>query len=269
MRKMFFLTRLVFCIFVAFLATSSAYCMEFRNLDFEEADFGRGGSLLPGWTLGFDGPSFGGVLGPMRNVACLGSRCVSVHDSTSFMVHPIEGLFSVLIQGGTIPSGDTFISQIGFVPDGATTIRLLAYALSNGESQPLTELRAVADGTVLPIVGAAPSVPNRMLASIEFDISAYAGRTIDLRIEVLNALNTESNIVIDQIAFSVPEPSAWALLILGIILLSMPGALRPNLKYVSSGFSADQSTPSSLSSKASPRRGSPRAARVSKRTRAS
>jgi len=203
------------CILFSFGVTVPAYCLDFQNPDFEES----GSALLPAWTLGFEGPSSEGVLGPIHNNACLGSRCVSVHDSTSTFFHPIEGSFAALIQGGTFPSGDTFISQIGTVPDDARAIRLLAYAASNDISKPLQQLQVVANGFVLPRIGLAPSVPNFTIASLQFDISAFAGQTIELRLAVFNQPNTESNIVVDSVAFSVPEPSTWALQMLGIAFI--------------------------------------------------
>ncbi len=150
----------------------------FQNLDFEDAVVTGAfdGSVpaseaLPYWTHN----NFAEDYLPY-NIFCLAPGCISIHDSGSMLApaFPIEGEYSVLLQGGHTGVADPImsISQLGDVPSNATAIRFLSIEFDhlrvslNGVTIPYVELFSIGDATML-----------------EGNISAFAGTTAELKFE--------------------------------------------------------------------------------------
>ncbi|MEZ4281598.1 MAG: PEP-CTERM sorting domain-containing protein [Myxococcota bacterium] len=214
---------------VAFAPTASA--LPFQNLDFEMA--GEGGLSLPVWLVGrigadppiFDDPTVGPIAatGSGYNSWCLGSRCLGVMNSEVSVpeFRPLEGEYSLYLQGGTRPGGTIYIEQRGDVPIDARSIRFQASPSNHGR---LSDLRLSADGLPLaPIIEVGADGRSRWLAA---DVSAWAGRTIDLRIAVFadpSGGYDETNVLLDAIEFSalpIPEPGSASLLGVGLTILA-------------------------------------------------
>jgi hypothetical protein len=221
----------------AFAQTATA--APFGNLDFEMA--AEGDTSLPDWLggrIGANDPPYAGdeTIGPIAatgrhfNGVCLGSRCAGVVNSEVIVpeFRPLEGEYSILLQGGTLPGGTIYIEQTGDVPVDARSIRFRASTPYTGGR--LSDLRLSVDGLPLaPIVEIGADSRSRLLAA---DLSAWAGRSITLRIAVYadpSGGYSETNALLDAIEFSaspIPEPGSASLLGLGLALLAR-GRRRP------------------------------------------
>lgn len=189
----------------------------FANLDFEDAN--PPGDVLPNWSVN--------NLGPIFDLVCLGSSCVSVHDMGA--PAPLEGSFSVFLQGGT--SGDSgelpligaSISQTGDVPNTAKSIRMLS-TTGGVSSDPLTSfenLRVSLDGMNIPLITLETAGD---LVTVGANIAAFAGTTAELTIStaVPEMDGPELWAWVDAVSFSslpVPEPSGLVLGALGTTIL--------------------------------------------------
>lgn len=188
----------------------------FLNLDFEQATMvplGGGNSnlysaldALPGWTV-YQGSNVVGAV--LYNNLTLGSPSVSIHDPMSIfgIIHPLEGVYSVVIQsstGGVIPSA---IGQTGQLPLDSATLLFYAANYQNLEV-------SFADNAISYVqvgVGANYSI-------LGADISSYAGQYGELRF----TSRSSGFLEIDNIQFSsigIPEPSTLTLFGLGALLL--------------------------------------------------
>lgn len=231
----------VMCLAVA----SPTSAMPFQNLDFEMA--ADGGPSLPIWSVGrvagYDPPllndhSIGPVTSDSRgfNGFCLGTRCLTmVNRDVQFPTYyPLEGDYSIVLQGGTLPRGSIYIEQTGDVPIEARSIRLQAAVSSSGL---ISEIRLFANGVPLaPLVEFAADSRSHWLTT---DISPWAGQSTVLRVAVVagpDADAIETNALIDSIQFSpvtVPEPGTAVLLSLGLAMLARrprPQAAMPGTR---------------------------------------
>ena len=185
----------------------------FRNLDFEEAVISQSppafavpaSEALPFWTCNNYWPGY-----VIYDEMALDGTFISVHDSQSQFVHPIEGNYSVMLQSdvsfippNTYTMVNAFIAQTGDIPGDAKWLRFQSYGnydllvvSLNGVAIPMSEISA--DGDVKTFAG---------------DISAFANTTAELRFELLKPSYEFPFVVLDGI--SVPEPSTFALLGIG------------------------------------------------------
>jgi hypothetical protein len=197
----------------------------FVNLDFEDANlsgYAAGpvptSDAVPGWTAG-------GYLGPnqmLYNNITIGSPNVSIVSSASVFPSPIDGTFSVFLQGGDAPTPSAFISQTGLIPASARS--LLFKAQADGGA-PINSL-AVSVGGQNVSFSAISAGPNYTLYGS--DISAVAGLTEQLTYSVLEYYQWN----IDDIQFSsssIPEPSVFGLITLGGLFLRLRCCYKPRM----------------------------------------
>jgi hypothetical protein len=214
----------VWCVVLTFGGLHSTHAAPFANLDFEDAVVP--GNVLPDWTVNNLGPSY--------NVVCLGSSCVSVHDMGS--PAPLEGSFSVFLQGGTsgamgeLPLIGASISQIGDVPANAKSIQLLSTTggVSNDPFISYENLRVTLDGASVPLI-LLGTVGD--LVTIGGNIGAYAGTTVELEISTVTPQidGPELWAWVDAVSFSsiaVPEPGGLVWCAVGAIMLMRCGRRR-------------------------------------------
>jgi len=195
----------------------------FQDLDFEEANIViiGGGSpynpfaisaadALPGWTVDYGTVQQSAIL---YNDPNLGTTAVTLLGNG--YGPPIDGNYSVLLQGGVIGNAPTSasISQTGLIPPTAESLVFKVAATYGGfgslvfyvgtQSVPLT---AVGTGADYTLYGG--------------DISALAGQTEQITI---SAPGQSGNWEIDDITFSptaVPEPNTLALILMSGLALA-------------------------------------------------
>jgi hypothetical protein len=186
----------------------------FVNLNFEAANLSAYGTgpagvstkdAIPHWTAYIEGQPLTDIV---YNTVALDDSAVSIHGTNSSSVTPIQGKYSILLQGGTQYSYSTnsAIGQTGQIPVNALSLVFWGYISPSG---------VTFDGQTLSlaILG---NTPNYNIYGA--DISAFAGQTGQL----LFTASKLSGALIDNIQFSttaVPEPSAFALTALGGLLL--------------------------------------------------
>lgn len=188
----------------------------FQNLDFEQAtvpfvppgQFGADVTVsngLPNRVAYFNSFQISTI--PHDDVA-LGDAAVSLHDTSSGFNQPIQGSFSVLLQGsGSGPPHSAAIGQTGQVPAGAASVRFWADPRSN------LQVTFGGQGIVISRLGSTPGYDV-----FGGDISPFAGQTAELRF--IGPGNSGG--YFDNIFFSaqpIPEPSTFGLFTLGALLL--------------------------------------------------
>ena len=185
----------------------------FSNLNFEQANpipLGRPFIVattngLPRWTAYYDNSQLSGIF---YDTTSLGGAAVSLQDAASLEFQPIQGNYSVLLQGsGAGPSASAAIGQTGQVPAGAVSVRFWASPLSN------LQVTFGGQGIVISRLGSTPGYDV-----FGGDISPFAGQTAELRF--IGPGNSGG--YFDNIFFSnqpVPEPSTFCLFGLGGLLL--------------------------------------------------
>jgi len=130
---------------------------------------------------------------------------VSVQDTTSSILLPLQGSYSVFLQGlGGGPAASVAIGQTAQLPADAASLRYWA--------SPLSILQLSLDGQVLPVflLGTTPGY-----SIFGADVSAFAGQMRELR------LTGPSNGggLFDNIQFSnqpIPEPGMISILLVGL-----------------------------------------------------
>lgn len=185
----------------------------FGNLDFESASFVpvpgdplkvQFGPALPGWTGYINGEPQVAIY---PNFVPLGTPIPFI----SVLTPPSLG--NVLQGSFTLAYGTSFnvpvavaVAQTGLVPADSQSLRLLA-----GLFPP----EVFMDGNYLPLVALESRPLQTTLYGI--DISAFAGRTVELRFQVKTTID-----YLDDIRFSdqpIPEPGLFGLLAVGALLL--------------------------------------------------
>jgi hypothetical protein len=181
----------------------------FQNLDFEQANPIPGSTpflvaasnAIPGW-VSYVGPEIA------YNTVGIGGASISLHDSMSTYFQPLQGNYSVLLQGSSAgPPTGAAIGQTGQIPTGSLSVRFWAFPASN--------LQVTFGGTIIPMFQLATTANYDVIGG---DISMFAGQTAELRFTGL----ANSGGYFDNIFFStqaVPEPGALGLLSFGLLLL--------------------------------------------------
>jgi hypothetical protein len=202
----------------------------FQNLGFESAVIGTpvyfrlpASEALPGWTIQLGGTVSNFVV---YDTIALDSPCVSIQDKSGY-IKPLTGNYSVILQDGADPWGNTYtasISQTGDVPDDAKSLMF-----KSDMTTYINELQVSINGTVIPftLYSTAGTVNSSYgpVRTYICDVSAYADETVTLEFEkrVHDVTHPNQGIVdLDAIAFSTtpaPEPSSLVLLVVGVLTL--------------------------------------------------
>lgn len=233
--------RSVFAV-VLLITIGTASAEPFRNLNFEMAAIPintpiatavAASTALPYWTCG---NSLGNYYSKVfYDAAALEGGWVSVHDSQSRTLQPLDGQFSAMLQDGIVGTGppggppvitgDVWIAQAGDVPASAKS---LLFTTDDGYN--LDHLRVTLGGSLITMFLHSSHVPINGSKPVETyigDVSSFAGRSdVELRFTKLvqNPLYPRpGSFDLDAIRFSsivAPEPSAVALLSMGALVTS-------------------------------------------------
>jgi len=207
----------------------------FQNLDFESAvivpvtgdPFGRVqfAPAFPGWT---------GYVGTNQQTLALFNN-LFVGTAAIALLGPgwsgggiIAGNYTAVLQAGSDPAdplapADAYISQVGLIPAGTESIRLVSSGERNGFAVTLNGQQIN-----MTVLGA-----QNGFNLYGGDASPFAGVTGELRITALSAPSSPANLYLDSIAFSnqsVPEPSVFGLSVLGVLLATCRCSPRPRCK---------------------------------------
>jgi hypothetical protein len=166
----------------------------------------------------------------LHNDATLGTAAVWIRGPYTQPSGILEGNYTVILFPGASPytgvSVDTSIEQVGFVPVDALSFQFIGR--TSGILPPTERFGVFINGQELDPFMLASS-PN--FNTFGVDISPFAGQEVTLRITSFR-LPTEPNALrLDALTFSpvaVPEPSAWALLGLGLATLACRLKRRAN-----------------------------------------
>jgi hypothetical protein len=193
----------------------------FRNLDFEEANTNRIWQLTPGRSVGLttellpgwkflmdDSPiSLVGLDAPrIADGSLIGT--LFTRESTLGTLFPPDGSYAFAL--GSYPGNTYRLTQRGDIPWNAKYL----YYKAHNTGPPVS-----IDGNALHLLaGLFPldDIPRFLW----FDISAYAGRNVELQFVVPdNPLGGSGSGFLDSIGFasSIPEPGTMALLLLGCV----------------------------------------------------
>ncbi len=160
--------------------------------------------LLPGWEL-FKGSTPQATLGLNLNPLTLGYATLISADQSQYFGFPVEEAYALHLVGSAGNQDPWTLSQRGDIPNDA---QLLSYRYSGYP--------------FLLSLNGTPLQPVTQTANSQaFDISRFAGQTVDLTFTALGpAMPTQAGAsYIDSITFAVPENSPIALLPLGLLVL--------------------------------------------------
>jgi hypothetical protein len=203
------------------LLTTGAQARSFTNLDFEQASFDQSaGYAFLDWNQG--APGWEHSAGQEADIvywrqAHLSTSPLYVLADTAWFgsMDWIQGQYGLYFNSGyeiptdiTSPWVNAFIAQTGTLAQGIRSIQIL----SSG-----TNFQLTLDGTVIAMhdVGG---------HRFEGDVSAFAGREVQLRITNTNTVDTyQGGVGVDSIHFSttaaVPEPDSMVLVAMGLLVL--------------------------------------------------
>ncbi len=216
------LTRTV--LILTLVASQTLKAADFQNLDFESANLpilppGEVGGYvpisqaLPGWSAYLGTLATDSIL---YNNFTLGSAVVSIQGPNSPLGAPLGGNFSANLMPGYDPRVSELVgvslAQTGLVPAEANSI-FFKVRTGSPFQQPFQVTLAGEQISLVPW----EEQPDHVLFA--GDISTFAGDTVELRFFISEQLNA---MWVDDIVFSsvpVPEPSTWAMLGLGAVLL--------------------------------------------------
>ena len=202
----------------------------FRNLDFELAQVPTStppstlvpaSEALPLWTAYVGNNQQSTVL---YNNLYLGQAVVALLSSDPRNPFPngvIQGNYTAVLEAGA--GGDAAISQTGTIPPGTKSI------LFEANMPAASGWTISVGGVTIPVVQV--SQVNSYFSLYGGDISAFAGRTEELRFTALLGQGTPDNMFLDAIQFSsspIPEPSETAMIAFGgllFILIRVAGSL--------------------------------------------
>jgi hypothetical protein len=191
-----------------------AHAAPFQNLGFDQArtntlspdpgpilrGIGPTEDLLPNWELtrgGIPQPTMGLNL----DLLSFGYATLISADQSGFFRFPVDGAYALRLVGTPGNQEPFALSQRGDFPADAL---FLSYRYSG------FEFALTLNGTPIR-----PVIETSTLQA--FDISQFAGQTVDLQLTAQGPLmpNQAGISYIDSIAFVIPEPSTLALAILG------------------------------------------------------
>ncbi|MEI7533432.1 MAG: PEP-CTERM sorting domain-containing protein [Verrucomicrobiae bacterium] len=191
--------------------SQQCYSQGFVNLDFEAANtsgYSPGAIIpttvaIPGWSAYF-GSSTTPSSGMFYDTVSLGGAMVVLEDNNNPSPKPIQGNYSILLQGSTASTPTSVaIGQTKTIPIG--TQSLTFFGVFGGD------FRVTFNGQSLAYIVTGSTANYNILAA---DVSAYAGQAGQL----LFTAPVNSYALLDNIQFStnaVPEPSTFALVGLG------------------------------------------------------
>jgi hypothetical protein len=222
-RKMFLLTAYVLG------STAAVHGANFQNLDFEATRLppdGPGGLqpvgvALPGWTAFLGNEATTDVL---YNESFLGTAFVGLSGSPLYV---LDGHFSARLNPGASPFTTLRVSaslaQTGLIPIGVNTLQF--HATVSAFHPTIRDFFGVyIDGQRLetfPMLEDSGTLTTMFTA----DISAYAGREVDLRFTSFNLMGFPNGLTLDDISFvPIPEPSTWVLF--GLATVALGWSLR-------------------------------------------
>ncbi len=213
------------CCAISISLIRGASAQSFVNLDFEDATYvpdpsGRfypysvyASDAIPGWT-GYLGTTQ--VTDVLFGSYTLGEASIDITGS-----YVIEGQYSVVLQPGVDPFGSgkdvsASISQTGLVPANTLSLQFKAYDYQGAYPAPVFYVSFAGQNLALVTLGTGS---NYTLYGA--DISSFAGQVGALTITAAASPNYEPY-YFDSIVFSpssVPEPSVFSLLSIGILFL--------------------------------------------------
>jgi len=213
-------TKKTYCLLLLSLPTLAK---DFVNLDFDDPIltniayytpplnsgrrlYGPVEDLLRGWTVTEGGKPYSGFMaysvGPDGGLAFPGLQMALTVGNYTIGKYNIEfRSFRPPERPGLDPLNMT-ISQIGTVPAGAYYLTGVGRGLASINGIPLTETRPY--DFLLPF----------------WDVHEYAGKEVALSFE-FHGDGEGSVMPLDIIGFTAPEPSTWALLAVGTVLLGV------------------------------------------------
>lgn len=190
---------------------------EYINFDFESANVEGFSSTivkpvpisdaLPGWSAYYGGNPTSYV---WYDASSLGSSLVSLFDNKTVYppVSSIDGEYSASLDVRTSPVA---IAQTGTIPSGSLSVVFLVRNIREGS------LVITFDGNVLPYVKTW-SEPTFDVCNA--DISPYVGKTGELKFTENSGCNVIDDIQFSSEPFTVPEPGAISLLVMGTVALA-------------------------------------------------
>ena len=212
------------------LGSLLCFCLHgqiFVNLDFESATIaplppGQFNSVpvayaLPGWQV-FYGTDTTPVTTVLHNNNSIGTRNLSIFGPQYNGAYSIiEGQFMPFLQAGFpgvagFPERTVTIEQSGLVPAFAQSLQFKVGILDANFSISL-------NGQTLSLV---PLDATPAYAKYGVDVTSFAGQVADLRFTSFSTpVRADNWVAVDSFQFlstAVPEPSTWALLVLGSAL---------------------------------------------------
>jgi hypothetical protein len=197
--------------FAAQLLCWSGHAQGFVNLNFENAVIHtvfigpnpRYTATILGWTVNTPNYVNGDPNSIPFNEQSLGSAAVILHGTNSLAIQPVQGRYSIFLEGGIFNSNTNgaSISQTAQIP--VTSQSIIFWG---------TALQATFNGQMLSFI-AVSNTPNYTVWGAS--ISAYAGQSGQLSFTA----PWQSEGLLDNIQFSsapIPEPSPLALAALGV-----------------------------------------------------
>jgi hypothetical protein len=201
--------------------TAAAIASPFYNLGFESAVLIGGptnytlpiGQAMPGWTAGSGSLQFTAVF---YDDVSTGAPAVSLQDGLSPYgfgpgMQPLQGSYSVSLQGSTGGPGDCWIAQSGDVPNDAASLLFETDNVYGGF------LTVSLNGTQLTtsLFSTGQTVNGSPIETYIARVSAFAGDSdVTLKFDVATGVFAE----LDAISFStVAEPSSPVLLTVAVL----------------------------------------------------
>lgn len=199
-------------------------CADFKNLDFQSPNvrtiterFGLVKDIIPGWRLQIADQDrnwmfYNNVSQLFPSAGLYGPEVPRLADKFTFGMKT-----GVFFDGSNVILASASVFQVGEVPEFAKSIHFRAHMFPVDEN-----LHISMDGQIVQFQRLS-SGDTEMLFGYEADVSAWAGKTAELRFTVVPGNYPDSSAALADIEFSpmpvsaIPEPSTWALLATGLV----------------------------------------------------